>query len=121
MIEKTLPGEFADLESFVRDWALPRESERNRKRISSSMEDLQGFYDAMLPRVAAAARYLDQFPLDKMPADASRLLHLCLSLMEISMAVEVLGQPNMPDSVDDRRFEFTSERKGTSAANVPRG
>jgi hypothetical protein len=119
MTGNLLPAAFTDLDPFVKHWALPRESERNNKRISSSMDDLQRFYDAMLPRIGEAAKYLDQFPLDEMPADALRLLHLSLSLMEISMAVEVLGQPNMPDSVEDSRFEFTSERKGTSAANVP--
>jgi len=40
-----LPGEFADLEPFV-GWSLPTENERYAKRLSSSMDELQAFYDA---------------------------------------------------------------------------
>jgi hypothetical protein len=59
----TLPAEFADLEPFA-DWALPTEGERYAKRIASTMDELQAFYDAAFPRSEAAATYLDQFPMD---------------------------------------------------------
>ena len=111
MRNSVLPSGFEDLESFVSEWALPLESQRNEKRISSTMDQLQAFYDAILPRMEELVRYLDQFPLDEMPEEATRLLYLAFSLMEIAMPVEVLGSPNMPDSVDDRRLEFVSERK----------
>jgi hypothetical protein len=111
MRNSVLPRGFEDLEVFVSEWSLPLESERNQKRISSTMDQLQTLYDAMLPRMEELVRYLDQFPLDEMPDDAKRLLYLAFSLMEIAMPVEVLGSPNMPDSVDDRRLEFVSEKK----------
>lgn len=111
MRNSILPSGFEDLEPFVSEWALPLESQRNQKRISSTMDQLQAFYDVILPRMEELVRYLDQFPLDEMPEEATRLLYLAFSLMEIAMPVEVLGSPNMPDSVDDRRLEFVSEKK----------
>ncbi len=44
----TLPSDFADLEPFA-DWSLRTESERYAKRLSSTMDELQAFYDACLP------------------------------------------------------------------------
>ena len=45
-----LPPAFADLEPFTQ-WALPTEHERFAKRLASSMDELQAFYDAALPRL----------------------------------------------------------------------
>ncbi len=44
------PADFADLEPFA-DWALPSEGDRYAKRIASSMDELQAFYDAAFPRL----------------------------------------------------------------------
>ena len=92
-----LPAEFADLEPFV-DWALASERERYAKRLSSTMAELQAFYDATLPRLDDAAGYLEQFPLDALPEDAARLLRLCYSLINASFPVEAWRQPRVPDS-----------------------
>ena len=43
-----LPAEFADLEPFS-DWILETERERYAKRLASTMEELQAFYDAAFP------------------------------------------------------------------------
>ena len=59
----TLPPEFADLEPFA-DWCLPSEGERYAKRLASSMEEMQAFYDAAFPRLPDAMAYLDGFELD---------------------------------------------------------
>ena len=93
----TLPADFADLEPFA-DWALRTEAERYEKRLASSMEELEAFYDAAFPRLEAAMAYLDQFPLNALPADAERLLWLCYSLVNASFPVEVWRQPRVPDS-----------------------
>jgi hypothetical protein len=92
-----LPPEFADLEPFA-DWALATERERYAKRLSSTMDELQAFYDAALPRLDDAATYLEQFPLDELPEDALRLLYLCYSLINASFPVEAWRQPRVPDS-----------------------
>ena len=93
----TLPADFADLEPFA-DWALRTERERYAKRLSSTMQELQAFYDAAFPRLEAALAYLDGFALDELPQEASHLLWLCYSLVNVSFPVEVWRQPRVPDS-----------------------
>jgi hypothetical protein len=91
------PSEFADLEPFG-DWSLATEAERYAKRLASSMDDLQAFYDAAFPRLEAAMAYLDGLALDALPAEATRLLWLCYSLINASFPVEVWRQARVPDS-----------------------
>jgi hypothetical protein len=93
----TLPTEFADLEPFA-GWALPTERERYAKRLASTMEELQAFYDAAFPRLEDAMTYLDQFPYSELPEDATRLLWLFSALVTVSFPVEVWKQPRVPDS-----------------------
>ena len=92
-----LPTEFADLEPFAA-WSLETEAERYAKRLGSTMDEMQAFYDAALPRLEAAMAYLDALPLDSLPEDATRLLWLCYSLVNASFPVEVWRQPRVPDS-----------------------
>ena len=93
-----LPPEFADLEPFA-GWALHGERARYAKRIESTMDELQSFYDAALPRFDAALDYLDQFTLDEtMPDDAKHLLWLYCALVTVSFPVEAWRQPRVPDS-----------------------
>ena len=92
-----LPTDFADLEPFA-DWALETEAERYAKRLASSMDELQAFYDAAFPRLEAATAYLDALDLQALPEDASRLLWLCYSLVNASFPVEVWRQARVPDS-----------------------
>ena len=109
MPERKLPEPFADLEPYIA-WSLATEQERQRKRVSSSMADIQAFYDAILPRMDAVISYLDQFPLEAMPADARRLLDLTFSLAEIAPAVEQFKQPSVADGYDATRFVPTYGR-----------
>ena len=94
-----LPGDFADLEPFASRWALATEPERWAARMSSTMPDMQAFYDAMLPRVPEALTYCDRFSLDDMPDDAARLLQLVYSFVIVSFPVELWGQPHVPDTL----------------------
>jgi hypothetical protein len=93
----TLPPDFADLEPFA-DWALATEPERYTKRLSSTMPDIEAFYTAAFPRLEDAMAYLDQFPIDALPEDATHLLWLCYSVVNASFPVEVWRQPKVPDS-----------------------
>ena len=92
-----LPSEFADLEPFA-EWSLPTERERYAKRLASSMDEMEAFYDAAMPRLEAAMKYLDDLEFTALPADATRLLWLCYSLINVSFPVEVWRQPRVPDS-----------------------
>lgn len=93
----TLPAEFADLEPFA-DWALPTERERYAKRLASTMDELQAFYDAAFARLDGGMAYLERFPLDELPEDGTRLLWLFAALVTVSFPVEVWRQPRVPDS-----------------------
>ena len=96
-VPNQLPPAFADLEPWA-EWALPTEPERYAKRLASTFDELQAFYDAAFPRLEDAAAYLEQLPLDDLPDDATRLLQLTYSLINISFPIEAWRQPRVPDS-----------------------
>ena len=95
--EPVLPGAFSDLEPFA-DWVLETERERYAKRLASTMDEMQAFYDAAFPRLEDAMAYLDKHELDALPDDAKHLLWLCYSLVNVSFPIEVWRQPRVPDS-----------------------
>ena len=103
-----LPQGFSDLEQFV-EWALPSSTERNRKRRASSMDEINAFYNAILPRLEQILAYLDQFSLREMPQDARRLLYLSLSLAEVTIAVELFHEPKVTGGCDPERFVVARE------------
>jgi hypothetical protein len=92
-----LPAEFSDLAPFA-DWALEHEADRYAKRLGSSMDELQAFYDAAFRRLPDALAYLDALDLADLPDDATHLLWLCYSLVNASFPVEVWRQARVPDS-----------------------
>jgi hypothetical protein len=93
----SLPPDFADLEPFS-EWCLATEAARYAKRLASTMEEMQAFYDAAFPRLEEVLGYLDRLELDALPEDAGRLLMLCYSLINVSFPVEVWRQARVPDS-----------------------
>jgi hypothetical protein len=108
MSEALLPPEFSDLEPWAATWCLATEPERWARRLASSMEEMQAFYDAFFPRAEEAIAWCDRFPLDAMPPDAERLFQLLHSLLMVSYAVEVWKQPevvNGGSAVIDRILE----------------
>jgi hypothetical protein len=92
-----LPAEFSDLEPYA-DWALPTERERYEKRLASSMDELQAFYDAAFPRLDDASAYLEKFAIDELDDEGKNLLWLFAALVTVSFPVEVWRQPRVPDS-----------------------
>jgi hypothetical protein len=98
MGDRLLPPDFSDLEPLLRDWCFDGEPERYAKRLASTMDEIQEFYDAVMPRAEEAIRYLEKFPLDELPEDASRLLKLLYSLIVMSFPVEIWHQPRIPDT-----------------------
>jgi hypothetical protein len=95
-----LPEQFSALEPFARTWCLRDEPDRYATRLASTMDELQGFYDAFFPRLEEALAYLDDFEMEAIPDDerAQHLLWLCYSLVIVSFPVEVWRQPRVPDS-----------------------
>jgi hypothetical protein len=100
-----LPDAFCDLDRFVGRWSLPTQNQREAARRATTAEDRKEFYDAAVPRLAAIIDYLNRFPLDSMPEDARRLLHLALSVTEIAPSVELYkGSATVPFSFEETRF-----------------
>jgi hypothetical protein len=97
-----LPSEFEDLEPFVETWALPDMNERYERRLESSMEAMQSFYDALRPRAVEAIAYLNQFGVDDMPEPALRLFWMLGSLSAVGFAIDVFHSPKVIDSAQAR-------------------
>ncbi|MGZ4694791.1 MAG: hypothetical protein ACXWCM_00220 [Acidimicrobiales bacterium] len=93
-----LPEQFADLEPFAADWALPSELNRYAKRLDSTMAELQAFYDAAFPRLEESTEYLKSVELDGISEEDQNLLWLFSSLVTVSFPVEVWRQPRVPES-----------------------
>ena len=98
MADALLPSQFSDLEPFAKAWCLASEPERYAKRLASTMDEMQAFYDAIFPRAEEAIVYLQKFSLQDLPDDAHRLLQLLYSLILVSFAVEIWRQPYIPDT-----------------------
>ena len=103
MPEQLLPEPFKDLERFS-DWILRTEAERNKKRLTSRMAELQALYDAILPRMETLIGYLNQFEPAQMPAEARRLFYLVLSFAEVVPAIELFKQPSVVEGFNPDRF-----------------
>ena len=93
-----LPADFVDLEPFAPTWCRRTEAERWGQRMASSMSELVSFYDSAFPRLEAAIDYCDNYPLDELPDEVDHLLQLIHSLVLVSMAVEIFGQPKTIDA-----------------------
>jgi len=107
-----LPSPFATLEPFV-DWALDTQTRRLYRRLEQPMEQLQTFYDAMLPLMPEILVYLDEFPCGELPEDAQRLFEMTLSLAQIAPAIEMFFQPAVVCGFDAKQFLPTHEPTST--------
>jgi len=109
MTERLLPDQFQDLAPFL-SWALATERERSAKRQSSTMAEINAFYQALFPRMKEILPFLDQFTAEDVPVDVQRLFYLTLSLAEVAPAVENYGQPRVIDGYDVARFVQNHEQ-----------
>ena len=91
------PPQFSELEPFA-DWAIHGETNRYEKRIASTMDELQTFYDAAQPKMDDAMKYLEQRSVDQLPEEGKRLLWLYCALITVSFPIEAWRQPRVPDS-----------------------
>lgn len=88
-----LPEAFAQWEPFAADWCLGSEAARREQRMRSTQAQLEKFYKAVKPRLDEAIQYLNGFPVNDLPPREQNLLHLTLSLVEVSVAVELFFNP----------------------------
>jgi hypothetical protein len=104
MSDARLPNQFRELEPLASMWILPTEAERHARRLASNIAELRALYDVLMPRIEEVLAYLSEFPLEHLTPGGRNLLHLACSLAEIGPAVELYGQPEVPDGYDSRRF-----------------
>lgn len=90
-------------------WSLATMAERSARRTSSSMEELEAFYAAMLPRMESVLGYLAQIPADDETPQNKRLLDLTKSLAEVAPAVELFFEPTISYGYDVARFATDPE------------
>ncbi len=96
-----LPAKFAALEHLVPAWSIEDGHQRYVKRVNSSMEEIQAFYDTVFPHAEAAVAYLDEFDYQQpLPEDAANLRNLLYSLITVSLAVELWKQPRVKHSAN---------------------
>lgn len=101
----TLLERFAPLEPLLAEWAFPSEDERTRKRLSSTPQEFQAFYDAVMPRLDDLLAYLAPYQPGAVPEEALGLYRLALAFAEAAPHVEMYkGSAVVPNSFDARRF-----------------
>ena len=91
------PTGFNELEPFA-DWALHGERARYARRIASTMDELQTFYDGAFTRIDDALAYLERYEVDDLPDEGKRLLWLYCALATVAFPVEAWRQPRVPDA-----------------------
>ena len=99
-----LPPQFAELEPFVRDWALATERERFHKRASSTWDDIVAFYGAISPRLAEICEHLDRVPMGPLDAGRRSLLFLSMMSMEVGLAIDFYKRPDPSDAFPRERL-----------------
>src|SRR4051794_16075681 len=96
-----LPPQFSQLEQLVPEWAIEDGHERYVKRVNSSMDQIQAFYDLVFPRAEEAVAYIDKFDYSEpLPGDVANLRNLLYSLITVSLAVELWKQPRVKHSAN---------------------
>ncbi|MFF0011413.1 hypothetical protein [Streptomyces sp. NPDC005374] len=91
------PPEFAALEPFA-DWAVPTEKARYAKRIASTMDELDTFYNTAFPLLQNSTEYLQQVSMEGISEEDKHLLWLFCALVTVAFPVEAWRQPRVPDT-----------------------
>lgn len=94
---RVFPPDFEALEPFA-DWAIPTEKARYAKRISSTMDELDAFYNVAFPFLESARERLENTSLEDAADQDKHLLWLFCSLITVAFPVEAWRQPRVPDA-----------------------
>lgn len=92
MSARLLPEPFAHLDPLVAQWSLATEALRFRKRVGSSLEQLEAFHRQVFPHVDAMIEHLNRIPTDdpaRLTAPDRRLFDMVLMLMEACSALDL--------------------------------
>ena len=103
MSNATLPAGFEDLLPWA-DWGADDMEDRGRRRVGSTMEEIEAFYEAILSRLDAVLDHLSATPIDELDPPSRLLMNMALALAEIAPAVEQFFEPTIPYGYDITRF-----------------
>jgi hypothetical protein len=103
----TLPEAFQELAPLVQAWSHTSEYARREKRATASIEELRAYYDLVGPKMREIAAHLNPYPMGALPAPQQALLQLALIFMEVALAVEFYGQPEVPGGFPRSRWVIT--------------
>lgn len=98
-----LPDKFSDLEPYAK-WASPTVEGRLALRLQNTYEDMEEFYNAMLPRIEDVLQYLNEFDMDKLPEKEETLFHLALSFTNAIQCVEYFKDTRVPAGFEHERM-----------------
>lgn len=104
-----LPPAFGSLNELVQEWVLPTEKARMHKRYESAYEDLQAFYNRVVPLLPQILDYLKDIKPREMSESDRALLGLTLTLAEVSIAVEKIKGVRSDTTYAGERLEFVHE------------
>lgn len=93
-----------DIDPFLPAWGLPTSHERLVKRANSTMDEIQAFYDAMMPRLEEIIEYLNQFPIAEIPEADQPLANAALAMCHVDNAVNKWKSPTLESGIDFRRL-----------------
>jgi hypothetical protein len=89
MTRHALPPQFRELEPFVADWALETEAQRLKRLVSTSIDELRTFYDAIFGRAEEIRDYLSERKLDALSAEDKTLFFLLMTFIETAHPIEL--------------------------------
>ena len=99
----SLPAGFETLERFVEIWSVTGAANRARLRLDSCADDRNAFFAETSDMAAPALALLDQKPIAEFGVQENNLMNLMLSLVHVSLAVEIQGDDE-PGHARDARF-----------------
>ncbi len=102
--KKELPHQFEFLEEYI-EWAIPDEVKRLEFREGLSFEDIQEFYNAVLPHAKSIIDYFGEIDEQGSSLDsgdhlrAENLLNLMKGFSDAALSVELHKSPSVPDGL----------------------
>ena len=118
--EPKLPAPFEHLSEHLH-WASWEEQERMERQVSSTVEELAVFYDAMLPLTAEIFAYLENVPIgeSRMRNEDRTLFSLAVAFADIADGVEYYS-PESTSAAAMPRFKISHDILGWRWAPVER-
>tara|TARA_Y100000590_G_scaffold455851_1_gene605250 strand:+ start:783 stop:1133 length:351 start_codon:yes stop_codon:yes gene_type:complete len=97
--------DFQHLSEYIESWGLPTREARLEKRLASTLDELKEFYETMGPHLNDIIDFLNQWPLNEIPAEHRMLADTALMMCEVDNPVNKWRSPTLDDGVDPTRLE----------------